>query len=73
MNKREAKRHACSVMVAMIENYFSLGQPWNDCNSTMVQDWKPEDEPRLKAAFQELLDEMDRRSAFQQPADKEAR
>lgn len=60
MNKSQAKRDACEIVARLIDNYLDVGQPGASCQEG--RDWKPEDEPRLTAAFEALRDELDRRS-----------
>ena len=60
MNRRAAKRAACSVAAKLIENYLDMGQPDHDCMDG-VQGWQPGDVERLNQGFDELVDELRRR------------
>lgn len=61
MNRRQAKREACKVVAAMIDDYFNMGQPETDCDEERGG-WRPEDAERLREAFREIEVEMLRRS-----------
>ncbi len=61
MSKRKAKREACRVVARLIESYFGVGQPVNDCIDG-AGGWTAEDEPVLTAAFEQIENEMRRRA-----------
>jgi hypothetical protein len=70
MNQRQAKREACHVLVFLIRSYRSVGQPEEECQEGSYEQnkdkdgWKEKDIPALDRAFNELEDEMLRRSGF---------
>jgi len=59
VNKREAKHAACGIAAMLIENYFEVGQPFNE----FEDEGKPEaDAQRLYDALRDLRDELFRRA-----------
>jgi len=57
MDKREAKKVACAIIAAQVQNELDVGgyaQDESVTNST--------DEQRLRVALEELLDELERRA-----------
>ena len=61
MNKREAKREACSVVARLIESYQDVGQPGEDCENGL-KGWIAADEAVLAEALDLLAAELRRRS-----------
>lgn len=60
MNKREAKKNACRVVEVLIESYFDMGQPYEDCYEERGG-WTMDDYQKLRQSFEELQDELGRR------------
>jgi len=60
MGKRRAKRVACGLAAALLDNYLGVGQPGEDCYNHS-KGWIPEDEDVLTEAIEELMDELSRR------------
>jgi hypothetical protein len=61
MSRRAAKKAACAVAARLIDSYMGVGQPGGDCEEH-AKGWIPADEDVLIAAFEELQDELIRRS-----------
>jgi len=70
MTAREAKREACYIAGLLIENYFEVGQPFNECRGGAVPRAKHQrsndetcrDCDKLRAALTSLRNELERRS-----------
>jgi len=60
VNKQRAMREACSVVSALIESYFLVGQPEEECDANR-NGWTEAAAPKLRAALEKIQDEMDRR------------
>lgn len=66
MNQQQAKREACQVAAALIQDYLDAGQPNTDCDEGRRKDHRPEgdrcrDCDREAKAHRELVDELNRR------------
>lgn len=58
MNKREAKRKACTITLQLIESYTGVGQPYVD----ILEAGEPESKAdKIYEALEELKAEMTRR------------
>ena len=66
MTKREAKRDACKIVALLIDNYFSVGQPLEECATNNPRHPPGAEEcddcRKQYAALSELKDELERRS-----------
>lgn len=66
MTKREAKRDACKVVALLIDNYFAVGQPQDECATNNPKHTAGADDcddcRKQHAALNELKDELERRS-----------